>query len=95
MAKQFSGRYLLLILTTAALVVACQGEDVSPSAEGLAECLTGRQGNSAASELTARLNMAVGTQLPIEDPKDFEDARRGLIAQAQSLVVRSPDGQPI
>ena len=99
MAKQFSGRYLLLILTTAALVVACQGEDVSPSAEGLvedlADGLTGRQGNSAASELTARLNRAVGTQLPIEDPKDFEDARRGLIAQAQSLVVRSPDGQPI
>ena len=91
MAKQFSCRYLLLILTAAAMVVACQREDVSPSVNGPA----GSQGNSEASEVTARLNRAVGAQLPIDDSKDFDDARRGLIAQAQSLVVRSPQGKSI
>lgn len=55
MAKQFSCRYLLLILTAAAMVVACQGEDVSPSVNGPA----GSQGNSAASEVTARLNRPI------------------------------------
>lgn len=53
-------------------------------------------GSTAASAHTARANAAVAAALPLGDQQDFEQARRGLIAQSESLrVVRADDGREV
>ena len=52
-------------------------------------------GNTGPSEHTAAANAAVATALPLGDPQDFEDAKRGLVASDPELRVSSNDGQPI
>lgn len=44
-----------------------------------------------ATEQTAAANAAVGEELPLADQADFEDARRGLLAQLAEDIV-NPDG---
>ncbi|NQX88991.1 MAG: MBL fold metallo-hydrolase [Halioglobus sp.] len=73
---------LLLALITALLLVACASDDE----EGLAT-----QGNTPASEATIQANETVRQSLPLDDPRDFEDATRGLIAVPQNLRVKGPD----
>ncbi|MGH2912987.1 MAG: MBL fold metallo-hydrolase, partial [Solirubrobacteraceae bacterium] len=48
-----------------------------------------------ASEHTRSLHEAAMAELPFEDREDFEDARRGLIATAPSLVVRDEKGRAV
>ena len=52
-------------------------------------------GNTAPSTTTARLQISVAAELPLDDIEDFEDARRGLIASDPNLVVTGPAGTPI
>ncbi|WP_338304315.1 MULTISPECIES: alkyl/aryl-sulfatase [unclassified Erythrobacter] len=44
-----------------------------------------------ASEATAARNAAVAESLPLDDQSDFEDARRGLLAQLDGNIL-NPDG---
>src|SRR3546814_9801408 len=44
-----------------------------------------------ATDQTAAHNRAVADQLPLADRGDFEDARRGLLAQLDADIV-NPDG---
>ncbi len=53
------------------------------------------QGHTAPSELTAAANAALLDQLPLADPQDFEDARRGLVAQDPEVVVEGAAGGTI
>jgi len=53
------------------------------------------QGHSAPSLLTARLNHAVRNELPLDDPTDFLEARRGLLASDPDLRVTGPRGETI
>ena len=72
-------------------LVACTGEQAPPRADG-----DDAAGNSAASPQTAQRNAAVADSLPLGDQADFEQARRGLIAQADSLrIVRDDDGREV
>ena len=48
---------------------------------------------SAPSAHTVRHNQAVAESLPLDDPKDFEDARRGKIAGGDQVRVLSEDGR--
>ncbi len=48
-----------------------------------------------ASEHTRSLHTAATAELPFEDREDFEDARRGLIATAPSLVLRDGSGRAV
>jgi len=45
----------------------------------------------AASEATRKANAQVASSLALDDPQDFEDARRGLIARPEGRIV-STDG---
>lgn len=42
-----------------------------------------------ASEHTARANAEFACRLPLDDPVDFEEATRGLIAAEESLVIKN------
>ncbi|GMG88071.1 alkyl/aryl-sulfatase [Biformimicrobium ophioploci] len=50
---------------------------------------------SAASQHTLQRNHSLTQQLALEDQRDFEQARRGLIATPPSLIVESSDGRRI
>jgi alkyl sulfatase BDS1-like metallo-beta-lactamase superfamily hydrolase len=49
-------------------------------------------GHSAPTRFTAESNAAVAKTLPLDDPQDFEDARRGLVASEPDLVIAGPAG---
>ena len=78
-------RFLLLTSLYAALV-ACQGE---PN-----DTTVGDQGNTPATQSTIRANASVAKSLDLDNPRDFEDASRGLIATPDSLLVSLDDGAP-
>lgn len=61
------------------------GEDLPPDVAG----------NTAPSAATRDLNAAVNEALPLANPQDFEDARRGLVASDPDLRVVGPEGTPI
>lgn len=77
----------IAILVLAGLL-ACRpsGHEASPQA-GADE-----HGATAATPDTARANAAVAGSLPLADPQDFEDARRGLIASDAQVVIDGPGG---
>ena len=52
----------------------------------------GSQGNTDPTPATISHNAQVNEQLPLDDIADFEDARRGLIAAADDLVITAADG---
>lgn len=53
------------------------------------------QGHSAPTQATIDANRQVLHQLPFEDRQDFEDAKRGLIAQMPVLRVEDANGKTI
>jgi len=52
-------------------------------------------GNTSPTSETAGLNAAVREGLPLSDPQDFEDAKRGLIASDPELRVSTAEGKEI
>jgi len=56
---------------------------------------TGDRGHGAATAVTARMNQAVREGLPLGDPRDFQEARRGLIASDPDLRIQGPGGEII
>lgn len=50
-------------------------------------------GHTEPTEFTIRANAAVRESLPLDDPQDFEDARRGLIASEPGLQVTRANGK--
>ncbi len=56
---------------------------------------SGAQGNSAPTEHTRRANAAIAEQLRLEDPTDFENAERGLVAREKAVVVRDEQGRTV
>ena len=52
-------------------------------------------GNTAPSELTGAINRALADSLPLSDARDFDDAKRGLIATDPELRVIGAAGAPI
>jgi alkyl sulfatase BDS1-like metallo-beta-lactamase superfamily hydrolase len=52
-------------------------------------------GATAASVDTAEANRAVASALALEDPQDFDDARRGLVAGDPAVLVRDAAGRTI
>ncbi len=84
----FPKRVVLFALIFLCLA-ACQ--DAKLPAEGS----TGSQGNAAPSQSTVRANAGFAEALAIDDQRDFEDARRGLIASANPLRVTMASGEMI
>jgi alkyl sulfatase BDS1-like metallo-beta-lactamase superfamily hydrolase len=48
-----------------------------------------------ATPATAAANAKLGASLPLSDPADFEDARRGRIAQIEGGVIRNAKGDTV
>jgi len=53
------------------------------------------QGHTAPTAITAKANSRVREELPLDDTRDFQDARRGLIANVHQLKVKGPRGETI
>ena len=53
------------------------------------------QGRSAPTAYTLAANAATARGLPLDDPQDFEDARRGLVASDPEVVIPGGDGRSI
>ncbi len=82
-------RSLASTLLLAALLAGCT-EQAPPPAPGADD-----QGHSAPTAATISVNRAAAKDLAPDDMRDFEDARRGLIASVPELVVEGPGGAPI
>ena len=78
--------HLLLLYLTAAFLGAC---------ETRRDTDTDDQGRSAPTGLTARMNHAVRNELPLDDLRDFQEARRGFIAGDPDLRIEGPRGETI
>ncbi|HVN85569.1 MAG TPA: alkyl sulfatase dimerization domain-containing protein [Candidatus Binatia bacterium] len=86
-------------LTRLAALIACaalascgkqQGmtsQDFGPDADA--------DGHTAATQFTASHNTAVGAELSLADPAEFDDAKRGFIATDDPLVVKNDAGAVI
>lgn len=76
------------------LLAACGDQQASPRPE--TDDTRDVQGHSAPTSFTVEANAAVARALPLDDPLDFEDARRGLIASEEVLIAGPGDrGRPI
>lgn len=88
------------------LLVGCgpgaPGEDDAPKANdtstgaaaaGAGDSPPDAAGFSAPSEATRAANAAFGAALPLEDPIDFEEADRGLVARDPAFEIRSETGR--
>lgn len=77
-------RNLLIILSLIAPLYSCGNSSD--------ENTLGAQGNTAATRATIEHNAAVAKSLNLDDPRDREQATRGLIAAPENLRVQGPDG---
>ena len=83
---------ITLILTLA--LTGCAKKKEAPTFAGT-DLPPDAAGNVAPSAQTAALNASVRERLPLDDPQDFEDAKRGLIASDAELRIAGRDGAPI
>lgn len=80
--KRFLCMIFILVLSAAALAVTgCGPKRIQTEAGADAS------GHSAPTAITAAVNRAILEELPFADQQDFEEARRGLIAQDAALKV--------
>src|SRR5262245_46265319 len=85
----------LLALPVLLALAGCGGERTqTPPPAGEAEAADAN-GFTAPTGYTPEAQAAVGRALALDDPQDFEDAKRGLIASDPNLVIAGPDGTPI
>lgn len=84
-------RSICVTVVLAFAMAGCTAKKESPSYTG-ANLPPDVAGNTSPSAFTVELNEAVRGQLPLDDPQDFEDARRGLIASDPALEVAGPGG---
>ena len=87
-------RALVLALSLASLVglSGCAREEAGAPA-GADVAGSDAAGFSAPSEHTARANAAFGAALALDDPVDFEEARRGLIESDAAQKIESATGR--
>ncbi|GAA5316223.1 MAG: alkyl sulfatase dimerization domain-containing protein [Candidatus Pelagadaptatus aseana] len=79
----------VLVALTSLVFLGCEQQNASQPQS------TDSHGFTAATDYTIRANAKVAKELPLSDQQDFEQARRGLIAQADSLVVTTEDGRTV
>ena len=87
-----SARFCFAALICAGLC-ACSGGESDTAATGYDPAdPVDSEGFHAATAQTAALNADVAARLELDDPQDFQDARRGLVAQEPDLEIRDADG---
>jgi alkyl sulfatase BDS1-like metallo-beta-lactamase superfamily hydrolase len=88
--KAVALRVALLVLS---LAPACRREE-APRPEPV-PAAPDAQGHTAPTPATLAANAAVAAALPLADPQDFDDARRGFVASDPELAIAGPDGRRI
>jgi alkyl sulfatase BDS1-like metallo-beta-lactamase superfamily hydrolase len=86
--------FIFAVALLALALTGCKPSKEAPSFTG-GDLPPDVAGNTAPTTHTATLNAAVSESLPLSDPQDFEDAKRGLIASDAELRVVGPDGKPV
>lgn len=92
MQRQWLGS--ISFVAVGSLLAACSSKPATPSFDATGAA-PDAAGNTAPTAATAAANQAVAEALPLSDPQDFEDARRGLIASDPALRIMGPEGEPI
>jgi alkyl sulfatase BDS1-like metallo-beta-lactamase superfamily hydrolase len=84
------------VLAALVLAIAC-GRQESPPRGGSsrAAAVPDAQGHTAPSPFTVAANAAVAKALPLDDPQDFEDVHRGLVASDPDVLVTGEEGRQI
>lgn len=82
---------LLPALLPTLLITACQPADTPTAATDP----SGLYGRSAPSAQTLSAQQQVLQQLPFSDTRDFDDARRGLIATPDALTITGKNGNSV
>jgi alkyl sulfatase BDS1-like metallo-beta-lactamase superfamily hydrolase len=80
------------VLLSALLLLPACGED---PVQTLASSAADDSKHVEPTPATASANAAVLARLPFEDQTDFEDARRGLLAQREDPVIRDAEGKEV
>ena len=80
-----------ITLIVALALTGCAKKKEAPTFAGT-DLPPGAAGNVAPSAQTAALNASVRERLPLDDPQDFENAKRGLIARDAELRIAGRDG---
>ncbi len=87
---------LVALALTSALAIVCAREEPPPAAPTAADAQApDAQGHTAPTAATAAANAAVAKALALDDPQDFEDARRGLVASEPQIVIEAADGRKL
>ena len=83
-----------LALWTVALMLSagCGSEPGAPPAAPTAGTGADAMGHTAPTPSTVAANAAFAKLLPLADPQDFEDAKRGLVLSDPDVVVPGPPG---
>jgi alkyl sulfatase BDS1-like metallo-beta-lactamase superfamily hydrolase len=87
-------QFIPMTIVLALALSGCSTKKEAPSFAG-SDLPPDVAGNTAPSPHTAALNARVAKGLPLSDPQDFEDAKRGLIASDAELRIAGPGGAPI
>jgi alkyl sulfatase BDS1-like metallo-beta-lactamase superfamily hydrolase len=87
-------RPLVVACLAAGLLHAC-GEAPRESARPPDAAPADAQGRSPASDATRAVNAAMGAALPLDDPQDFADARRGFIGGDGEVVITDAAGRTV
>ncbi len=85
---------IVFMIVLAITLGACTKKKAAPAYDG-ADLPPDAAGNTPPSAETAALNASVSERLPLSDPQDFEDAKRGLIASDPELRVSTEAGKQI
>jgi alkyl sulfatase BDS1-like metallo-beta-lactamase superfamily hydrolase len=83
----------IVAATLSIALAACSGRDAGGKTSQPSEIELPPPGT--ASEATARANADFGARLPLDDRRDFEDARRGLLAAIEGGIIRGEAGESV
>lgn len=86
-------RQFCLGLCLAVFLIGCGGEAPSSGTNSLADGDGTRPGDAAAATRSA--NAALADVLPLDDQRDFEDARRGFLGTVDNLRITGEDGKMV
>ena len=84
-----------MLAALALALAACGRQAERGAAPSSTQPADDESGATAPSPFTEQAQGAVAKSLPLADPQDFEDARRGLLASDADLVILGADGKPI
>jgi alkyl sulfatase BDS1-like metallo-beta-lactamase superfamily hydrolase len=88
------GRRKLHLLLICSMAIGCSRQELPPPGDAVVAAIDA-QGHTAPTPHTVAANAAVAAALPLADEEDFANARRGLIAREDDVVVTNDEGTSV